>query len=327
MDVRNLLISLAVFLFVPGFSPSRSALAWEPKKAVEVVVHTDAGGGSDVFARHLAELIQQEKLLPQRMVISNRAGGSGAVALAYMAGKKGADHMIGYYTPTWWVTPLIRKEATHTILDLTPIAGLIDDPLVAVVKADSPYKTMKDFVEAAKKNPGELKQSGGSVTAITALYRVLIQKATGAKWDHISFPGGGERLANLLGGHTHIQLNPPQVFIEHIRAGTLRMIATFTQKRLPAFPTVPTIKEQGIDIPLLIQSRGVLGPPGMPPDAVKFWENLYSRLVQTPRWKKYLEENQIVDDFVPGAALGKFWAEQTDLMRSVLPEAGVKVVR
>lgn len=327
MEFNKYLVSAAAVLFAWALCASGTASAWEPKKPVEVVVHTDAGGGSDVFARHVAELIEQEKLLRQRMVVSNRAGGSGAVALAYMAGKKGEDHMIGYYTPTWWVTPLIRKEASHTILDLTPIAGLIDDPLVAVVKADSPYKTMKDFVEAAKKNPGQLKQSGGSVTAITALYRVLIQKATGAKWDHISFPGGGERLANLLGGHTHIQLNPPQVFAEHVRAGTLRMIATFTQKRLPAFPNVPTIREQGIDIPLLIQSRGVLGPPGMPADAVKFWGNLFSRLVQTPSWKKYLEKNQIVDDYVPAAALGKFWAEQTDLMRSVLPEAGVKVVR
>jgi putative tricarboxylic transport membrane protein len=327
MELKRYLVVLATIVFGWGFSAPSTALAWEPKKPVEVVVHTDPGGGSDVFARHLAELIEREKLLPQRMVISNRAGGSGAVAMAYMAGKKGDDHTIGYYTPTWWVTPLIRKEAKYTIQDLTPIAGMIDDPLVAVVRADSPYKTMKEFVEAARKSPGQLKQSGGSVTAITALYRVLIQKATGAKWDHISFPGGGERLANLLGGHTHIQLNPPQVFAEHVRAGTLRIIATFTQKRLPDFPDVPTIREQGIEIPLLIQSRGVLGVPGMTPEAVKYWEDLYGRLVKTPSWQKYLKENQIVDDFIPSGELGKFWNEQTDLMRSVLPEAGVKVVR
>lgn len=327
MKLKRYLVGLAAIVFGWGFSTAGTGLAWEPTKPVEVVVHTGAGGGSDVFARHLAELIEREKLLPQRMVVSNRSGGSGAVAMAYMAGKKGEDHTIGYYTPTWWVTPLIRKEAKYTIQDLTPIAGLIDDPLVAVVRADSPYKTMKDFVEEARKNPGKLKQSGGSVTAITALYRVLIQKATGAKWDHISFPGGGERLANLLGGHTHIQLNPPQVFAEHVRAGTLRIIATFTQKRLPDFPDVPTIREQGIEIPLLIQSRGVLGVPGMSPDAVKYWENLYSRLVKTPSWQKYLKENQIVDDFVPSRELGKFWDEQTNLMRTVLPEAGVKVVR
>ena len=303
------------------------AQGFKPARPVEVVVHTDPGGGSDVFARAITDMLEKEKLLPQRMNVLNKPGGSGATAMAYLAEKKSDDHTIGFFTNTWLVVPLTRKEAQVTINQLTPIARLILEPMIAVVKADAPYKSMNDFVEAAKKNPGKLNQSGGSVTAQEALYRLVIQKATGAQWNFISFPGGGERISNLLGGNEQLLMAQPQEISEHIRSGGVRVIATLGDKRLAGFPNVPSTKEQGFNIATLDQARGVLAPPGVSKEVVQYWEDLFGRFTKTASWKKYLADNQLEEAFLKSQELAGFWSKQTDLLRNLLQEAGVKLAR
>ena len=301
--------------------------AFEPTKPVEVVVHTGPGGGSDIFARAITEMIQKEKLVPQRLQVVNKSGGGSAVAMSYLAEKKGDTHTIGFFTGVWITNPLTRKEASVTVKDLTPIARLVLEPAVVAVKADSPYKSMKDFVEAAKKNPGQLKQSGGSVTGRDNLVRLVIEKATGAKWVFVSFPGGGERIANLLGGHVQMMVMEPQEAGEHIKAGNLRVITALTEKRLPSFPDVSTIKEQGIDVPIIPQARGVLAPPAVGADVVQYWQGVFGKFVKTPAWQKYLSDNQFEDGYLTGNNLNKFFDDLTVQMRDILKEAGVKVVR
>jgi putative tricarboxylic transport membrane protein len=131
----------------------------------------------------------------------------------------------------------------------------------------------------------------------------------------------------MLGGHMDLMLENPDKVSEYVRAGKMRIIASLTEKRLAAFPDVPTIKEQGISIPILTQSRGVIAPPAIPGDVVSYWENLFGRLVKTQRWKKYVEENQQETHFLRSRELTDFLEEQTKLLRVVLKEAGVKAVR
>jgi putative tricarboxylic transport membrane protein len=313
---------LSSLLCLPG-----NLWGFEPSKPVEVVVHSGPGGGSDIFARAIAEMIQKEKLVPQRLQVINKSGGGSAVAMAYLAEKKGDTHTIAFFTGVWVTNPLTRKEASVMVKDLTPIVRLVLEPAVVAVKADSPYKSMKEFVEAAKKNPGQLKQSGGSVTGRDNLVRLVIEKATGAKWVFVSFPGGGERIANLLGGHVQMMVMEPQEAGEHIKAGNLRVIASLTESRLPSFPNVPTIKEQGIDIPIIPQARGVLAPAGVGGDVVKYWDSVFSRFAKTAAWKKYLSDNQFEDGYLTGSGLVKFFDDLTVQMRDILKEAGVKIVR
>ena len=306
-------------------------LAWsqefKPSKQIETVVHTGPGGGSDLLARAIAELLQKEKLVSQRLQVVNKSGGGSAVAMSYLAEKKGETHTIGFFTAVWVTNPLTTAEATVTIKDLTPVVRLVLEPAVIAVKADSPYKNMKDFIDAAKKNPKQLAQSGGSVTSRDNLMRLLIQKATGAQWNFISFPSGGERLSNLLGGHVQIMVIEPQEAGEHIRAGNLRVIASLTEKRLASLPNVPTLKEQGIDVPLIPQARGVVVPPGVPQEVVQYWEGVFDRFSKTTAWKQYLEQNQLDDGYLKGPGLNKFFDDLTIQMRDVLKEAGAKVVR
>jgi putative tricarboxylic transport membrane protein len=321
LSAITLAATVAIF---PGFAGSQE---FKPSKQIEAVVHTGPGGGSDLLARAIAEMLLKEKLIPQRMQVVNKPGGGPAVAMSYLAEKKGETHTIGFFTGVWVTNPLTTAEANVTVKDLTPIVRLVLEPAVIAVKADSPYKTVKDFVEAAKKSPNQLRQSGGSVTSRDNLMRLLIQKATGAQWTFISFPSGGERLSNLLGGHVQMMVIEPQEAGEQIRAGNLRVIASLTEKRLAALPNVPTIKEQGIDIPLIPQARGVLAPPAVPREVVQYWEGVFDRFSKSAGWQQYLEQNQFEDGYLKGPALGKFFDDLTVQMRDVLKEAGAKVVR
>jgi putative tricarboxylic transport membrane protein len=303
------------------------AQAYKPARPIEVVVHTGPGGGSDLLARAVALMIEKEKLLPVRMQVVNKTGGNGAVAAAYLAEKKGDPNTLGFFTGVWLNNPLTSAEARVTLKDLTPVARLVLEPAVIAVKADAPYKAFPDFIAAAKQSPGQLKQSGGSITSRDNVVRQLLQKATGARWAFISFPGGGERIAALLGGHVNMMVIEPAEAGEHIRAGNMRVLAQVSDRRLPAFPDVPTLKEAGFDIPSVPQVRGVVAPPAVPKENVAYWEEVFRKLTRTDSWRKFLADNQFEDGYQNAAELAKFYDEFTDRMRGILQEAGLKTLR
>ncbi len=326
MKFRPICLLMAAVVAVLGTGPA--AAQFKPTKPIEFMTHTGPGGGGDVFARAIAAAMEKEKLLPVRMQVVNKTGGGGATAMAFLANeKKGEAHTIAVYTGLWITNPLMRAEAKVTLKDLTPLVGLVREPAMLVVKSDSPYKTLKDFIDAAKQNPGQLKQSAGSIGARDWVVRQLLMTNTGTNWAYISFPGGGERIAALLGGHVNIMLIEPQEAGEHIRAGNLRVIAQVSDTRLAAFPNVPTIKESGFNIPNVPQVRGVVGPPGIPADAVAYWEDLFARFVKTPSWQKYLDDNLFEEGFMRSAELARFFDQHADTTRAILKEGGVKVVR
>lgn len=307
-----------------------AAPAWaqfKPTKPVELIVHTGPGGGADVLARFISQVIEKENLAPVRFQVNNRDGGGGLRAMAYVAEKKGDTHAIAVFTGNWLTNPLTRAEAQHTVKDMTPVVRLVLEPALVAVKADAPYKTLKDFIDAAKKAPGTMKQSGGSITSRDNVVRQLLMKETNSSWSYISFPGGGERIAALLGGHVNMMIIEPQEAGEHIKVGGMRVIAQVSDKRLAGFPNIPTIKEAGFDIPNVPQVRGILMPPGVAPDVVAYYEDLFLRLSKTATWRKYLEEQQFEDGFQKSAELSKFFDTYTNQMRDILKEAGAKVVR
>lgn len=302
------------------------AQSFKPSKPIEFVTHTGPGGGGDVLARFISSAMEKEKLLPVRMQVVNKTGGGGLTAMAYLAEKHGDTHTIAVYTGLWFTNPLMRAEAKFTMKDLTPVVRLVLEPALIAVKNDAPYKTLKDFIDAAKQNPGQLKQSAGSIGSRDWLVRQILMKTTGANWAYISFPGGGERIAALLGGHVNMMVIEPQEAGEHIRGGNLRVIAQISDKRLPPYPNIPTMKEAGFDVNVP-QVRGIIAPPGIPREVVTYWEDVFAKLVQTPTWKKYLEDNLFVDGFQRSAELNKFIDEYSETTRGILREGGVKVVR
>lgn len=300
---------------------------WKPTKPVEIIVHTGPGGGNDLLARAVVTMMAEEKLVPVRMQVLNKPGGGGAVAAAAVAERKDDAHTLGFITSVWLAGPLTAKEQKVTVFDLKPIAQLVREPAVFAVRADSPYKSLKDFVAAAQAHPGQLKQSGGSITSRDNIVREQLQHATGAKWAYVSFPSGGARLAALLGGHVDIMVIEPQEAGENVRAGKLRALAQLSDRRLPKWDDVPTLHEAGFDITPTPQLRGVVAPPQMPADAVAYWIDRFEKLTHTASWKKYVEQNELEPAFVPGEAFGKSLAETSAQLREQFVKAGIKVAR
>jgi putative tricarboxylic transport membrane protein len=313
----------AAALALAALSIAAGCAQFTPSRPVELVVHSAPGGGSDVFARAVVEMAEREKLLDQPMRVVNKTAGASAEAMAYLAGRRGDSHTIAVFTNTWIATPLTRKGAAHTVRDFTPIARLVLEPTIVVVRADAAYRTLPEFIAAAKREPGALRQAGGSATAIESLTGLLLQHATGARWSFISTPAVRDRMANLVAGKVDVVIPQPQDANEHIAAGRARAIAAITERRLRVMPDVPTVAEQGIAIPIIANARGVLAPPGMPAAAVRYWESFFERLARTASWKRYVEENQVEDVFARGAELAPFFDEQVALMDRMLRAAGV----
>ena len=319
---RIITMALAA-VFVSGLVHAQ----WKPTKPIEMVVHTGPGGGSDVLARTIVVMLEKEKLIPVRMQVVNKTGGNAAVAAAYLAEKKGETHTLGLITSVWIATPLTSAEAKVTLRDLTPVARLVFEPAVFAVRADSPYKTMRDFIEAARANPGKLKQSGGSLTSRDSIMRQALQQHTGTKWAFVSFQGGGERVAALLGGHVDMMIIEPQEAGEQIRAGKMRVLAQIAEKPLPSYPGVPTLKEAGYDVSVPPQIRALVAPPGIPKEVITYWEDLFDKLHNTASWQKYVADNQLEEGFLTGPDLAKSIDKIENELRVQLQQSGIKTVR
>jgi putative tricarboxylic transport membrane protein len=325
MTRRQVLAAATLLLACAAFDPA--AAEFKPTRPIEFVVHGGPGSGNDVFARALISIIDQEKLSPVRVQVANKPGGGSTSASAYVMSKKGDPHVIACFTNVWITDTLVQEAATNKLQDMSPLVRLVVEPALVVVRADSPIKTMGDFIKAAKEKPGALKMSGGSITSRENIVRQLIMKVAGVRWAFISFPSGGERLAALLGGHVDLMIVDPSEAGEQVRAGKLRVIAQVNDRRLPGFPDIPTLKEAGLDIPNLPQMRGVVGAPGMSPETVAYYEDLFLKVSKTAAWQKFIEDSQLDGEFVKSAELKTFLNTFEGTLREILKEAGAKVVR
>jgi putative tricarboxylic transport membrane protein len=306
-----------------------SAADFTPAGTVSIITHSGVGGANDVFGRALINIIEREKLAPNtKFVLINKTGGGSTTAMNFMKEKAGDNNIIGMFASNYISDPLVQKEAVVTIAEMTPVANLIVEPALVVVRAESPFKSLKDLVDNAKANPNKIKQSGGSPLGRDAVVRYVLMANTGAQWPYVSFATGGERIAAVLGGHADLYVMDATETGDFIRSGKLRALAQVSDKRIEGFPPdVPTIKEAGYDVKIPQQARGIIGPPGMSKEAVAYYQGLFEKATQTPSWKKYVLDNSLDSSFMPADQLGPFLKDYQDRMRSVLKSAGIDVIR
>ncbi|MDZ4164879.1 MAG: tripartite tricarboxylate transporter substrate binding protein [Smithellaceae bacterium] len=298
---RSLIVLVTVFCF---FGLVTSAVAAYPEKPVELVTHSAPGGGSDIFSRHIIDMMVKEKILPVPLVVLNKSGGSGAVATAYVAMKKDDPYTI-FATTTSIYTTLVKGEVKVTLDDFTPIVALIQDPNILTVNAESPYKNVKEFIAEAKKKRKGLSMGLASLGASDQISAHRIEKETGVEFNVVSFKQGSEAFTALLGGHVDFGVGNPGETSGQIDAGKLRVLATLTDKRLPYMPKVPTLREEGVNVTFQ-QIRGIWGTKNMPKEVVKFWETAFRKLTQTESWKKYIEAEMVLGTYMGSADYKKF---------------------
>ncbi len=290
---------------------------------VEIVVHSGPGGGNDTLSRAMAQILLDEGLAETLYPVSNVEGGSGAAAMAYMAEQAGEPNTWAVHTAVWLTTPLTLGGDATTVTDLTPIATLVEERGMLGVAADSPYETLQDLIDASAAGE-QIIHAGGSVGSLDQVNSLLLQQEAGVEWDFLSFEGGGERVAAVLGGNADIMIEGARDFRELVDSGDMRVLAAISSERNPIFPDTPTVAEAtDYDPPFVVERRGVIGPPDMPADAVAYWADIMRQMMETAAWKEYSEESGFVDQYGGPDVHASNMAAQQETLREVFEGLGL----
>jgi len=316
--VATLIVLAAVIL---PFSATVYA-AWQPSKPVEFVVAWPAGGGTDVLARTVASIVETEKLAPVPIVVVNKPGGSAMVAQGYVVGKKGDPHILMATSWTLTAVPVLENLPLSVTL-LTPIARFFLDEQLYYVRSDSPYKSIKDLVNAAKRAPGSIKVAGGVIGGEDHVTNVLLEAAAGIKTNYITFRGGGDIIREVLGGHVDVGILNPSEAAAQYEAKKMLPLAVASRNRLPGMPEVPTFREEGYDVVFEEFQRGVAAPPGIPSEVAAYYVDLMTRVTQTARWRTYVKENMVTPALLTGKEFGDYMRKQEEMIRKVLTPLGL----
>jgi len=318
------LVKLSLFVLALSlllFGTGRVQAAGFPDKPVNIIVHAGAGGGSDIFARTMAAAFEKEKLLPQPLVVENKPGGSGGIAFAYVAGKKKDPYYLVTAVTSFLTTPLMGLTPVG-LKDFTPVANFAFDEYMLMVSPTSKYKSMKDLIDDAKANPKKITAGGTQLGSSDSICVYLIEKAAGVQLNFIVFNSGGEVNAALLGNHIQMGVTNPGEALELYKAGKVRILGVFAEKRLAGAPEIPTMKEQGINT-TYVQNRGLCAPADIPADARKVLEDAFLKYTKTEIFKKYLVENMLSEAWMDGATFGKWLNAENDRYAVIVRDMGL----
>jgi putative tricarboxylic transport membrane protein len=304
-----------------------AAQGWSPQKNVEIVVGSAPGGSNDKVARTVERILSAHKLVPTTLTVVNRPGGGSNIAFTYVSQHPGDAHYLMIGTPSLLTNHITGLSPLHYAADFTPIASLFNDYIVFAVNAAGPLKSGRDLAERLKKDPKSVAigfaTTLGSHNHIAA--GLLMQALGGNARDlkAVAFKGSADALTNLLGGHIDLVTTAAGNAAPHVAAGRMRVIAVAANQRLGgALADVPTWKEQGFN---LVASgwRAIMGPKGLTPAQVAFWETALRRATQMPEWKADMEKNYWTDDFVTGAQFRKDLDKDYAEMKAVLVDLGL----
>jgi putative tricarboxylic transport membrane protein len=307
---------------LPMLWPSPGLAQAYPAKPVEITVHTSAGSGGDLVSRLVAEVVRREKLLPHPMMVTNRVGGSGVIAFNYFKEKRGDPYQLLSVTGTL-LAMAYRPDVNIGLEHYTPVALMAIDPQTIMVPADSPYKTFKELIEAARKDPNTLVAATTSVQGTGRMVVYLIEKAVpGAKFRFVTFKGGSDAVTSTAGGHTTFTTENLGEGLSFVESKKLRVLAISADRRLPQVPEVPTLIELGYPI-TAGTIRGFTFTAGVPKEAVATMEATLEKVHRSQPWKDFVTRNIFQDVFLGSAGFAKFLAQRLEEYRGFYDDVGL----
>ncbi|HYD94952.1 MAG TPA: tripartite tricarboxylate transporter substrate-binding protein [Noviherbaspirillum sp.] len=305
-----------------ALAASASAFAQAPLE-LKIIAPAAPGGGWDGASRSLQQVMVATGAAKNVQVV-NVPGAGGTVGLAQFVNNASGD---GNQMMTMGITMLgavLTNKSPVTLDSVTPIARLTADPLVVVVPANSPHKSIKDLAAALKADTSKVVWAGGSAGGADHILAGLIAKAAGgdaSKLNYVPFSGGGEALAEMLGGRVAAGISGYNEFESMIKAGKLRAIALSTGKRLQGVD-VPTLKEQGMDVEL-VNWRGIVGPPKISAEQSKALGAAVEKAVKSPEWAKVLKQRGWEDAYLPADQFAAFLKSDQARVKEVLTSIGL----
>lgn len=313
-----------------ALAPVSSQAAWEPTRPVEFIIPAGTGGGADQMARAIQGIVTKHNLMKQPMVVINKAGGAGGEGFLDVKASRGNPHKIIITLSNLFTTPL-ATGIPFNWKDLTPVAMLALDEFVLWVNAEKPYKSVKDYVDAVKKAPpGSMKMGGTGSKQEDQIITVALERQSGAKFTYIPFKGGGDVAVQLVGKHVDSSVNNPIEAVAQWRAGKLRPLCVFDEKRLiykekvtdkMAWSDIPTCKEAGVDMDYLML-RGIFMPGGVTDAQRDYYVELFKKVRATPEWKEFMARGAFNQTTMTGNEYRDWVAKTEQRHRELMKEAG-----
>ena len=280
-----------------------------PSRPITLVAPFPPGGVADLTARPVA--VAMEKVLKQPVGVVNKTGAAGAVGMQFVATSKPDGYTLLLALSSISIIPeadkLFGRPPAFTVDQFAPVALISADPTILVVRAESPWKTAKDFIEDAKKRPNQISFSSSGIYGTLHMAMELLSHAAGIKLRHVPYAGAGPALTAILGGHVDALASGPSVVLPQIKAGKLRALAGWGDKRVAALPEVPTFKELGYPDAEFYIWAGLFAPKGTPEPVLAKLREAARAGVADPDFKSAMDKLETPINFKQGAEFQKFF--------------------
>jgi len=307
-----------------GLSPA-IAQEWKPGKTVELVVGSSPGGSPDVMARLVQRIFQNSGLVPSSTVV-NKPGAANTIGWAYLNQHAGDGHYIATYSPAL-IGNRIMGTTQLNYQDFTPLNILAREFVVITVRGDSPISSLKDLTARLKKD-----SQSASFAFATArgnhnhIVMSMYLKSIGVDpkmAKAVVYSGGGEGQTALFGGHIDVYMASPRSMMGPHKEGRARILGISSgQRQSGDLAVIPTLKEQGYDAEFFTW-RGFMGPKGLKPGEIAYWDAAFEKLAQTPEWKKDTEEQFWNADYLLSARTREHLDRENTVMRGILTDLGL----
>ncbi|WP_379128337.1 tripartite tricarboxylate transporter substrate binding protein [Paenibacillus sp. sgz500958] len=292
-----------------------------PRKPITLIVPYAAGGGTDITARALAKAT--EKVLGQPVVVVNRTGGGGSVGLMEGANAKGDGYTVTFLPAELTTLPHLGLLPI-TYEAFKPIAQTNFDPSAITVRAESPFKTVNEFLDYAKSHPGEIKMGNAGTGSIWHLAAVTLEQGTGVKFAHIPFEGAGPAVSALMSGFVDAVPVSPAEVKKYVDEGKLRTLAINADKRSEALPGVPTLEEQtGINVGFTSTWRGLAVPKDTPNEIAELLTSAFIKGTEDEEFRAAMKMNGLGLLVKDGKGFSRQLKESHDLFAKMIPELGL----
>ncbi|HWO76533.1 MAG TPA: tripartite tricarboxylate transporter substrate-binding protein [Bacillus sp. (in: firmicutes)] len=285
-----------------------------PQEQLEFTIAFGPGGGSDIMARTVISILEKHELYPETIIPENKEGGSGAVGWGYLKNQSGNPYHISTTSGSFITTPLL-SDAGFNYEDFTHIALMATDDMFFLVRGDSEYDTLEEFIAAAKSN--NFKVGGIGAANVDRMIVTTFAKEAGIELEYVSFNAQGENLGAILSGSLDAIVSNPGDVAGQIEAGELKALAFSGKSQLPDYPDVPTFIDKGYEVSIPMP-RGIILPGDVPQETKEWWIDTMKKVAETPEWKEYIQKNKLTEYTLFGDDFTKYLEETTSVFEEIM---------
>lgn len=294
-----------------------------PERPITMIVPFPPGGVTDTVARPIADALGKE--LGQSVVVENKAGAGGAIGTGEAARAKPDGYTIMLMLSSISILPeadkILGRKAAYETTDFKPIARFTADPTVLVVPANAPWKTVDEFVAAARKSPGELNYGSSGIYGSMHVPMAMLEKNADIRMTHVPYTGAGPAVAALLGGQVNAISTGPSSILQHIKAGTVRPLAHWGDKPLDALPDVPSLTKAGYDVKF-VQWSGLFVPKDVPAEIIERLRTAAGKVANDPDIQKKVLATGSPIDYLDADEFQAYWDADDAVLREAVRNIG-----